>query len=184
MFFIWNTENCMKNYCFVLSWKLGLFLTMPNSPLGNPCQGLGSVRPQLSWWCPMWVLVARLHSNPGTRSSGAEVTNSCWHCEFNTTGQTLPSQGESFLLPQSSERPCQKFKLIWAQEAIRSARVWEICLGGMVWEFPLATGICRARDCSWEYTHTHIYVWNLWTRQLQVSEAFVWGWRKDCLSSY
>lgn len=107
MFFIWNTENCMKSCCFALNWKLGLFLTVPNYPRQS-LSGLGQCRTTA-------VLVvshvARLQSNPGKLSSGAEVTNSCWHCEFNTTAQTLPSQGESFLLPQSSEKPYHKSEL-------------------------------------------------------------------------
>lgn len=41
--------------------------------------------------------MARLNSNPGEPSAGAKVTNSCWHCDFSTTGQTLPGEGESFL---------------------------------------------------------------------------------------
>lgn len=41
--------------------------------------------------------MASLHSNLGKLSAVAKVTNSCWHREFNTTGQTLPSEGESFL---------------------------------------------------------------------------------------
>lgn len=123
MFFIWNIENCMKNYCFVLSWRLGLFLTLSQTTLlASLVKDFDSVRPQLSWWCLMWVFTARLHSNPGEPSAGAEVTNSCWHRELNTTGQTLPSEGESFLqVPQSSEKPCHRFKPIWAQEATRSS---------------------------------------------------------------
>lgn len=62
------------------------------------------MRPQLSRWCVVWVFVARLHSSPGKLSAGADVTNNCWHRAFSTTGRTLPSEGESFLLSLRAAR--------------------------------------------------------------------------------
>lgn len=130
----------MKNYCFVLSWRLGILPTPSRAALlaalvrnlaGQDRSCLGGV---------LGEFVVRLHSSPGKLLAGTEVTNSCRHREFNATGQTLPSDRASFLQSLGAARSHVSDLSQFEHRKPSVALGVTGLLGGLVRELPLAAG--------------------------------------------